>query len=74
MTSGSVPEGCTMATVGASCEVHLMLKGMVDVEKEVAKLQEKIEKLDGQIVKMKKSMTIDNYEEKVGKMRILEMV
>ena len=54
-----------MATVGASCEVHLMLRGMVDVAKEVARLEDKIDKLDGQIAKMKKSMTIDNYEEKV---------
>ena len=58
-----------MATVGASCEVHLMLRGMVDVGKELAKLEEKIEKLDGLIAKMKKSMSIDNYEEKVSRDR-----
>ena len=31
----SVPGGCTMTTVGASAQVHLQLKGLVDVDKEV---------------------------------------
>ncbi len=66
LTSGDIPGGCTMTTVGASCEVHLMLRGMVDVAKEVARLDEKIEKLTGQISKMKKSMAIENYEERVS--------
>ncbi len=65
MTSEPVPDGCTMATVGASCEVHLMLRGMVDVGKEVAKLEDKTEKLNGQIAKLKKTMSIENYKEKV---------
>ena len=65
LTSEPVPGGCTMTTVGASCEVHLMLRGLVDVGKEVARLEEKIEKLDGQIAKVKKMMDMENYEEKV---------
>ena len=55
-----------MTTVGATCEVHLMLRGMVDAEKEVARLQEKIEKLNLQVDKLKKAMSIDGYEEKVN--------
>ena len=43
-----------------------MLRGMVDVGKELAKLEEKIEKLDGLIAKMRKSMSVENYEEKVS--------
>ena len=54
-----------MTTVGASCEVHLMLRGMVDVGKEVSRLDDKIEKLNAQIAKVKKMMDIENYEEKV---------
>ena len=54
-----------MTTVGATCEVHLMLRGMVDAEKEVARLQEKIEKLNLQTDKLRKAMSIDGYEEKV---------
>ena len=54
-----------MTTIGATCEVHLMLRGMVDAEKEVARLEEKIQKLDGQVDKLKKTMSIEGYEDKV---------
>ena len=54
-----------MTTVGATCEVHLMLRGMVDAEKEVAKLEDKIQKLNGQADKLRKAMSINGYEEKV---------
>ena len=67
LTSEPVPAGCTMTTVGATCEVHLMLRGMVDADKEVARLEEKIEKLNSQVDKLKKAMSIDGYEEKVYK-------
>ena len=62
LTSEAVPGGCTMATVGASCEVHLMLHGLVDVEKEVTRLEDKIEKLNAKVNKL---TSIENYEEKV---------
>ena len=65
MTSDPVPGGCTMTTVGASCEVHLMLRGLVDVAKEISRLEEKIDKLDTQISKLKKTMSMENYEQKV---------
>ncbi len=47
--------------VGGICEVHLLLKGMVDVSKEVAKIETKIGKLDGQLERLMKAMSIDNY-------------
>ena len=33
--SDVVPGGCTMTTVGASCQIHLQLKGLVDITREV---------------------------------------
>ena len=33
-----VPGGCTMTTVGASCQIHLQLKGLVDVAREVGEV------------------------------------
>ena len=65
LTSDPAPSGCTMATVGHSCEVHLLLRGLVDVEKEVSKIEEKIGKLDDQLEKLMKSMSIKDYEDKV---------
>jgi len=66
LTSDLVPEGCTMTTVGASCEVHLMLRGLVDVPKEVGRLDTKITGLDSALAKLMKSMSIENYEDKVS--------
>lgn len=46
---GVVPTGCTMVTVGHSCEVHLLLKGLVDPHKEIERLNTLIaEKQGGQ--------------------------
>ena len=69
MTSEPVPSGCTMSTVGATCEVHLMLRGMVDADKEVARLEEKTQKLDAQVDKLKKTMSVEGYEDKVGQFK-----
>lgn len=66
LTSEAVPEGCTMTTVGSSCEIHLMLRGLIDVPREVARLEGKIESLDELIAKFRKAMNIKNYEEKVS--------
>ena len=66
LTSDLVPEGCTMTTVGASCEVHLMLRGLVDVPKEVGRLDTKIAGLDANLVRLMKSMSIESYGDKVS--------
>ncbi len=65
LTFDPAPNGCTMATVGSSCEAHLLLRGMVDVGKEVTKIEGKIGKLDGQLEKLMKAMSISSYQEKV---------
>ena len=59
------PEGCTMQTLGNKCQVYVLLKGLVDVPKEIARLEEKLQKLEGQIDKLVERMTIEGYEEKV---------
>ena len=55
LATEAVPGGCTMTTVGASCEIHLMLRGLVDVPREVARLEDKIASLNGQIAKFRKA-------------------
>ena len=54
-----------MATVGHNCEVHLMLRGMVDAKKEIGKLEEKIAKIDSQLENLEGMKSIEGYEEKV---------
>jgi len=59
------PSGCTILTINAQCEVHLMLKGIIEVDKEIGKLEKKREQLQLAISKLKQKMSIENYETKV---------
>ena len=55
-----------MATVGHSCEVHLLVKGLVDVAKESARLEDKVAKISTQLEKLAKITSREGYIEKVG--------
>jgi len=59
------PEGCAIFPVSDKCEVHLLLKGLIDPVKEVAKLQQKEERLKTQLDKLKASTQVTDYETKV---------
>ena len=65
LTNEPVPSGCTMVTVGHNCEVHLVLRGMVDAEKEIEKLTERVAKINLQLEKLESMRKVENYEEKV---------
>ena len=60
-----------MATVGASCEVHLLLRGLVDVSKEVGNLEGKMASLDVAMAKLVEAMNMDNHEERVSAAELL---
>ncbi|XP_074540213.1 valine--tRNA ligase [Halichoeres trimaculatus] len=60
-----VPEGCAVAIASDRCTVNLMLKGLIDVEKEVAKLTTKKGDLEKQMEKLKEKMAKGDYKEKV---------
>lgn len=59
------PSGCAIITVNAQCEVHLLLKGIIEVEKEITKMEKKREQLVVSITKLKQKMSIEDYEKKV---------
>lgn len=59
------PSGCAILSISAQCEVHLMLKGIIEVDKEVGKLEKKREQLNQKIVQLKQKMSIDDYARKV---------
>lgn len=61
----NVPLGCGFAGVNAEVTVNMMLKGFIDVDKEVAKLEKQIGALVKQVEGTKKKMSIPNYEAKV---------
>ncbi|XP_005731906.1 valine--tRNA ligase [Pundamilia nyererei] len=60
-----VPEGCAVAIASDRCTVNLMLKGLIDVEKEVAKLMTKKGDLEKQMEKLREKMGKNDYKEKV---------
>ncbi|XP_076436841.1 valine--tRNA ligase-like [Babylonia areolata] len=59
------PAGCAMLTVSAHCEAHVMLKGVINVEKEVGKLQTKKETLNKQLKKLQDAAATPTYLTKV---------
>ncbi len=60
-----VPQGCAILSINAQCEVHLMLKGIIEADKEVAKLEKKSDQLQQLINNLKKKMSIEDYANKV---------
>lgn len=67
LSPGQTPPGrdCAIATVSAECKVHLMLKGIIDPEKEAKKLEEKRGKLEAQLGKLREAASKADYCEKV---------
>lgn len=61
----AVPAGCAMTTVSDSCQVYLMLKGVVDPAKEIERMTQKEEKLQSQLSKLKAAMAASDYTTKV---------
>ncbi|ELT91500.1 hypothetical protein CAPTEDRAFT_153512 [Capitella teleta] len=59
------PEGCAISTVSAKCEVHMLLKGLIDIEKEVAKLEDKKKRLEAQVKKLNEASAKPDYQTKV---------
>lgn len=59
------PEGCAMSTVSAKCEIHMMLKGLIDVEKEITKLEDKKKRLESTAKKLEEAAAKPDYEAKV---------
>lgn len=59
------PIGCAILTISSNCEVHLMLKGIIEVDKEIGKLEKKREQLQQTITKLKQKMSVEDYEKKV---------
>ncbi|XP_034943324.1 valine--tRNA ligase isoform X3 [Chelonus insularis] len=61
----AAPVGCAILTITDKVQVHLLLKGLIDPQKELEKLSKKEEQLVGVIQKLKQSMATDDYASKV---------
>lgn len=58
-------KGCAILTINAQCEVHLLLKGIIEADKEIGKLEKKREQLQQTIIKLQQKMSVADYEKKV---------
>ena len=60
-----VPKGCGFSVISKAVGVHMMLAGLIDATKEVAKLQKNADALTKQLEGLQKKMSIPNYATKV---------
>jgi valyl-tRNA synthetase len=61
----SIPVGCVFSTLSDKCKVYMLLKGVIDIEKEQVKLAKRREALLKQIEAIKRDQAMPNYESKV---------
>ncbi|KAG6921055.1 valyl-tRNA synthetase, partial [Chelydra serpentina] len=59
------PAGCAVAVASDKCTVHLLLKGLIDAEKEISKLAGKQSELQKQIERLRERMETPDYGTKV---------
>ncbi|CAH2980649.1 unnamed protein product [Chilo suppressalis] len=65
LADGQPPVGCSILTVSDKIEVHLVLKGLIDPQKEITKLEKKKETLTQTVTKLQQSMAAEDYSTKV---------
>lgn len=59
------PLGCAILTVTGQCEVHLLLRGLIQVDKELQKLEKKKNQLIQTVEKLNQATQASDYATKV---------
>jgi valyl-tRNA synthetase len=59
------PVGCAFSVLSDKCKLYILLKGIIDIDKEEAKLGKKKELLNQQIESLRKEQAKENYETRV---------
>ncbi|XP_043252604.1 valine--tRNA ligase isoform X2 [Colletes gigas] len=65
ISTNEAPKGCAIITVTDKVQVHLLLKGLIDPNKELEKLGKKEEQLIDVIKRLKQAMEVPDYNVKV---------
>ncbi|XP_078272094.1 valine--tRNA ligase-like [Rhinoraja longicauda] len=65
LVDDSCPAGCAIGIASDRCSVHLLLKGLIDAEKEVTKLRSKQGEVQKQVAKLREKMSKADYSTKV---------
>ncbi|EOD05767.1 putative valyl-tRNA synthetase [Emiliania huxleyi CCMP1516] len=58
------PAGCATDVIDASLEVHVLLKGLIDLSREVARLQKEAAAVEGRLAKLQAKMAMPEYATK----------
>lgn len=61
----AVPAGCAPNAINEQCSVFLLVRGVVDFDKEIQKLNTKMSKIQNSLSSLQKQMALPDYEEKV---------
>ncbi|XP_050524472.1 valine--tRNA ligase [Daktulosphaira vitifoliae] len=61
----NIPTGCAILSISNKCQVHILLKGLIEISKEIEKLKKKSDQLHQTIEKLIKAMNVVDYETKV---------
>lgn len=59
------PAGCAILTVTGQCEIHLLLKGLIQVDKELQKLEKKKTQLIQTVERLNQTIAAGDYATKV---------
>ncbi|KAL3276232.1 hypothetical protein HHI36_020948 [Cryptolaemus montrouzieri] len=59
------PVGCAVLTVSDKCEVHLLLKGLIEPSKEISKIEKKMQALQATEASLAKAISAVDYSTKV---------
>lgn len=61
-----IPSGCVLTAIVPNLNVHLLVKGMIDIDNEIAKYQKKLDKVKGSLANLEKIMNAADYESKAS--------
>ncbi|BAO41085.1 valyl-tRNA synthetase [Kluyveromyces marxianus DMKU3-1042] len=65
-SSSEIPEGCVLQSVNPEVNVHVLVKGHVDIDAEIAKVQKKLEKTLKSKAGIEKIVNTADYETKAN--------
>ncbi|CAI8494281.1 unnamed protein product [Pichia kudriavzevii] len=61
-----IPSGCVLSAVVPEVNVHLLVKGMIDIDAEISKFNKKLEKSKNSLTNLEKIMSSADYESKAS--------
>ena len=65
-TAAEVPEGCVLEAVNPEINVHVLVKGQVDIDAEILKVDKKLEKTRNFKKNLEKAVSVKDYATKVN--------